>query len=185
MATANDIRKGMAIKYNGELCIVLDTQHRTPGNLRAFVQATIRQIKSGKSANVRFSSTENIEVIPMMQKRLDYSYQDQSGYNFMDPQTYETVTLKDDVVGEAKLYLVENLPVTVMYTDDRPVQIELPPSVTLKVVESAEGVRGDTANNVTKNAKLENGMTVQVPMFIKEGELLKVDTRTGQYMSRA
>jgi elongation factor P len=185
MATANDVRKGMAIKYNGEICIVLDTQHRTPGNLRAFVQATIRQIKSGKSANVRFSSTENIEVVPMMQKRLDFSYQDQSGYNFMDPQTYETVTLKDDVVGEAKQYLVENLPVTVMYTDDRPVQIELPPSVILKVVESAEGVRGDTANNVTKNAKLENGMTVQVPMFIKEGERVKVDTRSGEYMSRA
>lgn len=185
MATANDIRKGMAIKYNGELCIVLDTQHRTPGNLRAFVQATIRQIKSGKSANVRFSSTENIEVIPMMNKRLEFSYTDGSGYNFMDPQTYETITLKDDVVGDAKLYLVENLSVNVMYTDDTPVSIELPPSVTLKVVEAPEGVRGDTATKTTKTAKLENGMEVQVPLFIKEGELLKVDTRSGQYMSRA
>jgi elongation factor P len=185
MATANDIRKGMAIKYNGEICIVLETQHRTPGNLRAFVQATIRQIKSGKSSNVRFSSTENIEVVPMNSRRLDFSYQDQSGYHFMDPQTYETVTLQDDVVGEAKQYLVENVPVVVQYTEDRPVQIELPPSITVKIVEAAEGVRGDTATNVTKPAKLENGMTVQVPLFIKEGELVKVDTRTGQYMSRA
>lgn len=185
MATANDIRKGMAIKYNGEVCVVLDTQHRTPGNLRAFVQATIRQLRTGKSATVRFSSTENIEVVPMTTRRLEFSYQDQSGYNFIDPQTYETVTLKDDVVGEAKQYLVENVPVTLLCTDDRPVQIELPPTVTLKVVEAAEGVRGDTATNVTKAAKLENGMTVQVPLFIKEGELVKVDTRTGQYLSRA
>ena len=175
----------MGIKYNGEVCIVLDTQHRTPGNLRAFVQATIRQIKSGKSSLVRFSSTENIEVVPMMQRKLDFSYMDGSGYNFMDSQTYETITLKDDVVGDAKKFLVENLSVTVVYTDDIPVSIELPPSVTLKVVEAAEGVRGDTATKTTKTAKLENGMDVQVPLFIKEGEMLKVDTRTGQYMSRA
>jgi len=185
MATANDIRKGMAIKYNGEVCTVLDVQHRTPGNLRAFVQATIRQIKSGKSSTVRFSSTEQVEVVPMNSRRLEFSYEDQSGYNFIDPQTYETVTLKDDVVGDAKQYLVENLSVMIQYSDDRPLQIELPPNVTLKVVEAPEGVRGDTATNVTKPAKLENGMTVQVPLFIKAGERVKVDTRTGQYMSRA
>jgi elongation factor P len=185
MATANDIRKGMAIKYNGELCVVLETQHRTPGNLRAFVQATVRQLKSGKSSTMRWSSTEQIEVIPMTTRRLEFSYQDQSGYNFMDPHTYETVTLQDDVVGDAKQYLVENVPVTVMYTEERPVQIELPPTVNLKVTHAAEGVRGDTATNVTKPAQLENGMTVNVPLFIKEGETVKVDTRTGQYVSRA
>lgn len=175
----------MGIKYNGEVCVVLETQHRTPGNLRAFVQATIRQIKSGKSSVVRFSSTENIEVVPMMNKKLDFSYTDASGYNFMDPQTYETITLKDDVVGDAKQYLVENLSVSITYIDDIPVSIELPPSVTMKVVEAADGVRGDTATKTTKTVKMENGMMLAVPLFIKEGEMLKVDTRTGQYMSRA
>lgn len=185
MATANDIRKGMALKYNGEVCIVLDMQHRTPGNLRAFVQATLRQLRSGKSSTVRFSSTEPIEVVPIMDKRLEFSYRDHSGYHFMDPDTYETITLQEDVVGDAKNFLVENLPVTVKYTDERPVQIELPPTVDLKVTETADAVRGDTATKTTKAAKLENDLQVQVPLFIKVGETLKIDTRTGQYVSRA
>lgn len=175
----------MAIRYNGEVCVVLETQHRTPGNLRAFVQATIRQLRSGKSSTVRWSSTEQIEVVPMMEKRLEYSYKDQSGYNFIDPNTYETTTLSEEVVGAAKPYLTENLNVGVMLIEDRPVQIELPSTVTLKVTEAPEAIRGDTATKTTKTAKLENGMEVQVPLFIKTGELVKVDTRNGQYMSRA
>lgn len=175
----------MAIRYNGEVCVVLETQHRTPGNLRAFVQATIRQLRSGKSSTVRWSSTEQIEVVPMMEKRLEFSYKDQTGYNFIDPNTYETTTLSEDVVGAAKPYLTENLNVGIMLIEDRPVQIELPSTVTLKVTEAPEGIRGDTATKTTKTAKLENGMEVQVPLFIKTGELVKVDTRNGQYMSRA
>src|SRR6201997_1975017 len=108
MATANDLRRGMAINYNGDIAVVLDMQHRTPGNLRAFVQATLRSIRTGKSADVRFSSTEKIEVVPMVTRRMEFSYKDGQDFVFSDPETYETVTLSPEIVGEARNYLVEN-----------------------------------------------------------------------------
>ena len=185
MAAANDLRKGMAIKYNGNAAIVLEVHHRTPGNLRAFVQAIIRYINTGKSADVRFGSTDKVEFVDIERKELDFSYKDNNGYHFMDPVTFETITYQEDFVGDAKFYLVENLSVQVLYAEGKAVEIELPPSVNLKVVESAEGVRGDTASNVTKPAVLESGKTVYVPLFIKEGELIKIDTRTGDYMGRS
>ncbi len=185
MAAANDLRKGQAIKYNGNIAIVLDVQHRTPGNLRAFVQAIIRYINTGKSADVRFGSTDKIELVDVNRTTLEFSYKDGSGFHFMDPESYETITLNENLLGEAKDYLVENLKVEVLYTEGRPVQVELPSSVQLKVVEAPEGVRGDTASNVTKPAVLETGKTVNVPLFIHEGELIKIDTRTGSYMGRA
>src|SRR5512144_815231 len=118
MASANDIRKGMAISYNGDVAIVLDSQHRTPGNLRAFVQATLRSIRTGKSSDVRFSSTEKIEVVPLTTKRMEFSYKDGEDFVFSDPETYETVTLSPEVVGDAKNYLVENAHVTVTFVED-------------------------------------------------------------------
>src|SRR6266545_1033927 len=126
MATANDLRRGMAINYNGDVTVVLDTQHRTPGNLRAFVQATLRSIKTGKSSDVRFSSTEKIEVVPMMTTRMEFSYKDGEDFVFSDPETYETVTLTPEVVGDAKDYLVENAPVTMTFVEDKAVEIEMP-----------------------------------------------------------
>jgi elongation factor P len=185
MAAANDLRKGMAIKYNGNAAVVLEVHHRTPGNLRAFVQAIIRYINTGKSADVRFGSTDKVELVEVERKQLDFSYKDKEGYHFMDPETYDTITFQEDFVGGAKDYLVENLEVQVLYAEGKPVEIELPSSVSLKVVESAEGLRGDTASNVTKPALLESGKSVNVPLFIKEGELIKIDTRTGAYMGRA
>ena len=185
MALANDLRKGMAIRYNGNPAIVLEVQHRTPGNLRAFVQAIIRYIATGKSADVRFGSTDKIELVDVQRQELEFSYKDPQGFHFMDPESYETVTLNDNLLTEAKDYLVENLKVDVLSIEGRPAQVDLPSSVTLKVVESAEGVRGDSANNVQKPAVLETGKTINVPLFIKEGELIKVDTRTGVYMGRA
>ncbi len=185
MAAANDLRKGQAIRYNGDVAIVLEVQHRTPGNLRAFVQAIIRSIKTGKSADIRFSSTEKVELVDVERKVLEFSYKDQDGYNFIDPETYDNVALRQDLLGEAKDYLTENMQVTVLYAEGRPVEVELPGTVTLKVIESAEGVRGDSANNVQKPAKLETGKTINVPLFIKEGELVKVSTSNGAYMGRA
>ncbi len=185
MAAANDLRKGQAIKYNGNTAIVLDVQHRTPGNLRAFVQAIIRYINTGKSADVRFGSTDKVELVDISHTTLEFSYKDNTGFHFMDPNTYETITLDEHLLAEAKDYLVENLPVEVLFTESRPVQVELPSSVQLKVVEAPEGLRGDTASNVTKPALLETGKTVNVPLFINEGETIKIDTRTGAYMGRA
>ena len=185
MASANDLRKGMAINYNGDISVVLETQHRTPGNLRAFVQATLRSIRTGKTSDVRFSSTEKMEVVPMMTKKMEFSYKDGEDFVFSDPETYETVTLSPEAVGDAKNYLVENGGVTVTFVDDKPVDIELPSSVVLTVTDAPEGIRGDSANNVQKPATMETGITLQVPLFIKTGEKLKVDTRTGKYMERA
>ena len=185
MAAANDLRKGMCIRYNGNPAIVLEVMHRTPGNLRAFVQAIIRYIGTGKSADVRFGSTDKVETVEVHRQTLEYSYKDQTTYNFMDPESYETVSFEEDFIGESKEYLTENMKVEVLFVEGKPASIDMPASVILKVTESAEGVRGDSANNVQKPATLETGKVVQVPLFIKEGESIKVDTRTGQYMGRA
>src|SRR5581483_593900 len=185
MATANDLRRGMAINYNGDVAVVLDSQHRTPGNLRAFVQASIRSIRTGKSSDVRFSSTEKIEVVPMMTRKMEFSYKDGEDYVFSDPETYETVNLTPELVGDAKNYLVENAQVTVTFVEEKAVSIELPSSVVLTVADAPEGRRGDSANNVEKAVTMETGIIVQAPLFIKTGEKLKIDTRTGKYMERA
>ena len=175
----------MAINYNGDVCVVLDMQHRTPGNLRAFVQATLRSIRTGKSSDVRFSSTERIDPVPLITKRMEYSYKDGADYVFTDPETYETVTLTPELVGDSKSYLVENGTVTVTFVEEKAVSIELPSSVALAVIEAPEGIRGDSANNVQKPITLETGIIIQAPLFIKTGEKIKVDTRTGKYMERA
>src|SRR6516162_90615 len=185
MATANDLRRGMAINYNGDVAVVLDSQHRTPGNLRAFVQATIRSIRTGKSSDVRFSSTERIEPVPMITKKMEFSYKDGEDFVFTDPETYETVTLIPELVGDSKDYLVENGSVTITFVEEKAVSIELPSSVVLTVTDAPEGIRGDSANNVQKAITVETGITIQAPLFIKTGEKIKVDTRTGKYMERA
>ena len=185
MPTANDLRKGMAISYNGDIAVVLDSQHRTPGNLRAFVQATIRSIRTGKSSDIRFSSTERIDVVPMMTRKMEFSYKDGEDYVFTDPEDFESVTLSPEIIGDAKNYLVENAPVTVTFVEEKAVSLDVPSSVVLTVTDAPEGIRGDSANNVQKSITLETGITVQAPLFIKTGEKIKVDTRTGKYMERA
>jgi elongation factor P len=185
MATASDLRRGMAINYNGDISVVLDMQHRTPGNLRAFVQATLRSIRTGKSSDVRFSSTEKIEPVPMISRKMEFSYKDGADYVFTDPDTYETVTLPPELVGDSKNFIVENATVTVTFVEEKAVTIELPASVVLTVTDAPEGVRGDSANNMQKAIIVETGITVQAPLFIKTGEKIKIDTRTGKYMERA
>jgi len=185
MATANDLRKGMAVNYNGDISVILDVQHRTPGNLRAFVQVILRSLRSGKSSDHRFSSTEKVEVVPMNTKKMEFSYKDVDDFVFSDPETYETVTLSPEIVGSCKDYLTENAMVTVTFVEDRAVLVELPASVVLEVTEAPEGIKGDSANNVQKTVQMETGISVQVPLFIKTGEKIKIDTRTGKYMERA
>ncbi|HVE17420.1 MAG TPA: elongation factor P [Chthoniobacterales bacterium] len=185
MALANDLRKGMAIRYNGNPAIVLEVQHRTPGNLRAFVQVIVRYIGTGKSADIRFSSTEKVDLVDVNRQELEFSYSDPQGFHFMDPETYETITLNAELLADSKDYLVENMKINVLSLEGRPAQVELPATVELTIVESADGVKGDSANNVQKPAKLETGKMITVPLFIKEGEKVRIDTRTGTYMGRA
>jgi elongation factor P len=185
MASANDLRKGQVIKFNNEPHLVMETQHRTPGNLRAFVQAKLRNLKNGRSLDQRFNSTESMEVLSTDRKTLEFSYADRDTYAFIDPQTFEQIELTETLIGDAKNYLVSNGKVEVLFVDDKPITIDLPSAVSLKIVESADGIRGDTASNVQKPAKLETGLIIQVPLFVKEGEIVRVSTADGSYLSRA
>ncbi len=185
MANANDLRKGMCIRYNSNPAIVLEVMHRTPGNLRAFVQCIIRYIGTGKSADVRFGSTDKVDLVDVDRKKLEFSYKDQTGYHFMEPETFETISFDESFIGGAKDYLSENLSVQVLYVEGKAANIELPSAVTLTVAESAEGVKGDSANNVQKPAVLETGKQITVPLFIKEGEKVRISTETGEYLGRA
>jgi elongation factor P len=182
---ANEMRKGMAVMWNGEVCIVQETQHRTPGNLRAFVQGTLRSLKTGRNFEQRFNPQEKIEPVSVSHTKWDFSYHDHNGYTFMNPETYETMTLTSELVGDAKDYLTENLRCEIVFVEERAVSVEVPPAVDLKVIESPEGIKGDSSGNVQKPAKIETGLTIQVPLFIKEGEIIRIDTRTGKYMSRS
>lgn len=183
--TAVDLRKGMAVQYNSDICVVLEVTHRTPGNLRAFVQAIMRSIRTGKSMDVRFSSAEKIETVPLRSERMEFSYKSGDDYVFSNPESFEEVTVSPELVGEAKDYLMENGSVTMTFVEDKAVEIEIPPSVVLLVKDAPEGVRGDSANNVQKLITLETGKQINAPLFIKTGEKIKVDTRTGKYMERA
>ncbi|MES2309037.1 MAG: elongation factor P [Verrucomicrobiota bacterium] len=185
MPNANEIGKGQAIRFNGDIMMVLETQHRTPGNLRAFVQMTLRGIRSGKSLVQRFGSNDALEVVPVNRTKYEYSYKDNNGYNFIEPNTFETITVNEELVADIKDYLIENLPVQIVTADEKIASIEPPSSVVLKVTEAAEGVKGDSANNVYKACTVETGLQVQVPLFIKEGELIKIGTADGKYLSRA
>ena len=185
MPAANDIRKGQVIKFNGEPHLVMETQHRTPGNLRAFVQVKMRNLRYGKALDQRFASTDTIEVLPTEKKALEFSYADRDTFSFMDPETFETFELTAAMIGEAKNYLVANGKAEVLFINDAPVTIDIPSSVVLKVTESSEGIKGDTASNVQKPATMETGLVVQVPLFIKTGELIKVSTADGSYLGRA
>ena len=185
MPSANDIRKGQVIKFNGEPHLVMETQHRTPGNLRAFVQIKMRNLRYGKALDQRFASTESIEVLPTDRKTLEFSYADRDTFAFIDPETFDQIELTETTLGEVKNYLTPGGRVDVLFVDEKPLSVDLPSTVSRKIIESAEGVKGDTASNVQKPAKLETGLVIQVPLFIKEGETVRVSTVDGTYLGRA
>jgi elongation factor P len=149
------------------------------------VQIKMRNLRYGKALDQRFASTDTIEVLPTEKKTLEFSYADREAFAFIDPDTYEQIELSAAILGEAKNYLTTGGKVDVLFVDEKALSIELPSTVTLKVVESSEGIKGDTASNVQKPAKLETGLVVQVPLFIKEGELIKISTEDGSYLGRS
>ncbi|MBI5144054.1 MAG: elongation factor P [Candidatus Omnitrophica bacterium] len=182
---ASELKRGMIIKDGGDFYIVVEIEHRTPGNKRAIYQTTLKNLVSSKIINKRFSPTDSVEKADLESKEAQYLYQDHSGFHFMDMATYEAITISSDMIGESKFYLKENLEVEILYYEHRPVTIELPVSVELKVTESSPGIRGDTTGKAMKPATLETGLKINVPLFIEEGEIVKVDTRTGEYLGRA
>jgi len=181
---ATKLSKGQAIAYKGETGMVLNIEHRTPGKGNALIMATIRSFQTGKTKDIRFASGDKVDIIQIDRQKLEFSYSDPSGFYFMDPQTYETVELDSELLVDAKSYLIENMSCEVIFVDGKATSVELPPSVELTVKESSEGIKGDTANNPRKPAILETGLEVQVPLFVKTGDVLKIDTRTGEYLSR-
>ena len=182
---ASELKKGMIIKDGNDFFTVIEMEHRTPGNLRAIYQAVIKNILTGQTLNKRYSPSDSVEKADLESKKGQYLYRDHNGFHFMDMENYESLSISDEMVGSAKDYLKENLEVELLYWDHKPVSIEMPVSVALKIVESAPGAKGDTSGKAMKPAKLETGFTVNVPLFIDEGETVIVDTRTGQYLGRA
>ena len=182
---ASELKRGMIIRDGKELLVVIEMDHKTPGNLRAIYQATLKNIINGKIVNRRFSPGDAVEKADLETKKVQYLYHDHSGYHFMDMATYEGVVLSDELVGQSKGYLKENLEAEALYHGHDPVAIELPTSVALKITESAPGAKGDTSGRAMKPATLETGLVVNVPLFIDEGETILVDTRTGEYLGRA
>ena len=185
MASPTDVRKGKVLKYQNTPHLVLDVQHRTQGRQAGFMQVTMRNLSSGASTNTKIRTTDSVEIMHTDMVKLEFSYVDADGYHFMDPETFEDVILDESLIEEAKDFLVETQAYSILHVDDKPISIDLPASLEMKVTESAEGVKGDTASNVQKPAKLETGLTVQVPLFIKEGETIKVNTADRSYGGRA
>ena len=182
---ATQMRPGMIIKHNNDLHLVFSVEHRTPGNLRAFIQAKLRNIRTGAMFEHRFRSSDPIERINVDETAMEYLYQDGDHYYFMNTETYEQIFLSKDVLGDAVDYLTANLQIKVEFYDGKPVGIELPQTVELTVVRTEPGLKSATASSVTKPATTETGLVVQVPPFINEGEKIRVDTAEGAYLSRA
>ena len=181
---ATQMRPGMIIKHNDQLHVVFSVEHRTPGNLRAFIQAKLRNVRTGAMFVERFRSPDPIDRVIVDEVKMEYLYNDGDDYYFMD-ENFEQTMLKREMLGDAVDYLLPNLTIAVSFHDGKPVGIELPLVVEMTVVETEPGIKSATASSVTKPAKLETGLVVQVPPFINEGEKIRVDTAEGAYMSRA
>jgi elongation factor P len=185
MPAANDLRGGNVIKFNNELHSVFSVTHRTPGNLRAFVQAKLRSLRTGAIFEHRFSSTEQVDRVTLEDQEMEYLYDDGEYYYFMNTKNYEQMHLTKDLLGDAVWYLIPQLKVNVEFYEGKPISVELPSTVDLTVVETEPGLKGATVSNVTKPAKMETGLVVQVPAFITEGEKIRVNTAEGTYQERA
>ena len=182
---ATQLRPGMVIKHNNDLHAVFSVEHRTPGNLRAFIQAKLRNLRTGAMFEHRFRSADAIDKITVDEVKMEYLYNDGDSYYFMNTENYEQTYLGKDVLGDAVDYLIPNLQIEVEFFDGKAVGVELPQTVDLTVVETEPGLKSATASSVTKPAKTETGLIVQVPPFINEGEKIRVDTSEGAYLSRA
>jgi elongation factor P len=184
MPSTSDFRPGLVIKYNSEPWTIVEFQHVNPGNWRAFVRTKLKNLKSGKVIENRFRAGEAVEIIRIERKEYQFLYHDGNGYVFMDKETYDQITVAQEQIGEGAEFLKDGESVDILFNGTDITGIELPITVELKVTETVPGVRGDSANAGTKPAKVETGATVNVPLFINEGDLLKIDTRTGDYIER-
>jgi elongation factor P len=184
MIQATQLKKGMCIKHENDLYRVVEAQHKTPGNLRGMVQAKIRNLKTGSISDHRFRSVDMVERAILDESQMEYLYQDGDMYHFMNNETFEQVGLSDEVLGDAVSYLIPNIKIGIEFYEGRPVGIDLPLNVTMKVIETEPAIKGASVSNVGKPAKMETGLVVQVPPFINEGDVIRIDTSTGSYVER-
>src|SRR5690349_4426784 len=181
---ATQLRPGMIIKHNNDLHSVFSVEHRTPGNLRAFIQAKLRNLRTGAMFEHRFRSADGVDRVIVDETEMEFLYSDGSDYHFMNTESYEQVSISGDVLGGAVDYLIPNIKLQVEFYEGKPIGIELPQTVDMQVVETEPGLKSATASSVMKPAKLETGLVVQVPPFINAGEKIRVDTAEGTYMER-
>ncbi|MFP4529242.1 MAG: elongation factor P [Candidatus Kapaibacterium sp.] len=182
--TTSDLRPGAIVMYNGEMCEVLESEHRTPGNLRAFYQVKMRSMRTGKLQENRFRSGESIEFVRLERRPYQYLYRDGDMLYFMEPDNYEQIPVPAEMVGDKIAYLKENDMVQLAFVEGQVIGVEVPQHVNLRVERTEPGFKGDTATNVLKPATLETGVEVPVPLFINEGDLIRVDTSSGSYIER-
>jgi elongation factor P len=185
MISSTQMRPGMVIKFNNELYSIFSVVHRTPGNLRGFVQAKMRSLRSGSMTEHRFSSEDRVERAVMDEQEMEYLYDDGEYFYFMNTENFEQMHLTKDILGDGVQYLVPQLKVNVEFYEGKPISVELPATVDLAVIETDPGLKGASVSNVTKPAKLETGLVVQVPAFVGEGDKIRVNTAEGTYLERA
>ena len=182
--SANQMRPGMVIIHDKELYSVFSITHRTPGNLRAFVQAKIRNLRTGGMIEYRFRSDDRVERATLDEAEMEFLYSDGDAFYFMNTESFEQTHLNRDTLGDAVNYLIPNLKIAVEFYEGKPVSVELPQTVDLEVTDTEPGLKGATVSNVTKAATLETGLVVQVPPFIETGEKIRVGTAEGTYLER-
>jgi elongation factor P len=184
MATTSDFRPGMVIRFNNELYTLVEFQHVNPGNWRAFVRTKLKNLKTGRVLENRFRSGESIDAVRVERKTCQYLYREGSDYVVMDNETYDQFNLSPEVIGEGEKFLKENTNIDIMFDGSVIIAIEIPIFINLTVTRTEPGAKGDTVSNTLKPAVVETGATVNVPLFINEGDVIRVDTRTGEYMDR-
>lgn len=182
--SATQIRRGMVLLFEGNLCKVVEFRHHTPGNLRAMVQTKMRDLKSGNTFEHRFRSSDSIEKVSLEQHKMVYLYSEGDMHHFMNNETYEQVALSEEDLGDAAKWLMPDLEISVEFYEQQPIGVQLPTSLELTVVETEPSIKAATVSNVNKPAKLDNGVTIMVPPFINEGDRLRVDPSESRYMER-
>jgi elongation factor P len=185
MINTSDFRKGMKLAIENGLFIIVDFQHARTAQRRANVWTKLKNLKTGAVIERTFSAGENFNEPDFSDRPMQYLYTDGESYNFMDSKNFEQVVLTAEHVGEYRWYLQENVEYKVLFFEGSPISIDMPSAVVLKVIESEPGVKGDSVSNLTKSAKVETGLTVRVPLFVKEGDKIKIDTSDGHYLERA
>lgn len=185
MPAISEFRRGMAILFKNDIYLIAEFQHVKPGKGQAFIKTKLKNVKTGRVIDNTFKLSERLEAVRLDEKKMQYLYNDNENFFFMDMDTYDQVSIIKDLVGEQQKFLKEGMMAKILFHQNDPITLELPTTVDLEVIEAEPAVKGDTAGNLTKFVTLETGAKLQVPPFIEQGEIIRIDTRTGTYVSRA